>query len=679
MRSRRAQSRPETVVTSLYGSSQALLTRLSCRLTLDRIARLRRATPGKRSAGSQTAQLGGAPSPQAALVLPSLEHARAPEATYLAAEPGVAWRYSCKRTGIPSPWTPAGKPPGLAPQPSKPTWGSRERTAAQALRYGSALRRRGLICDADEQQPGTLASENRHMPTVATPSGHLRDPPEMMHSHAAAVSLGDLDESSKLSKTVVHMGHHGSGGLHYLGWGGGQTLQQNRTNTISSQQLNVYWQPTPEASKQIRSLLSLGVPRRVELRSSPARCTGRRGVVVLCWFYRPTWFSSSLAGACVGDNLSVLHWLTAKVPTARIMSTFDLAIGCQGPLPVRTWTQHVTRSTQEQCRRRRTHRTFTRSQAQAMWPDDSLALASTGPRQASRRPTPGSPPPRSIAIVLPSLTLLYSTMQYGLGLAANSPCPTESIRRVGSRCSACKIDRGLGKRMEQNASHASALLTYLRAIFAQLVDWIQEPVRTAARVSRDVLLLEAHPQDETVVTAHGIPKQGTTLVQSRRAAPARWLNPVAVMSRPRRHGAPNQWNGSNLHGMELMETPLASNSSVPRPGETDSLEALTEALSGNPREGTPQLPDGSVVGILGIAVGHFSPLLHASVSSSVNPGQGEDLFDWATASFVAEVCNCRTTARQVAIRPEGDLVEGLKIGASSPQRHARMQEAAVLL
>ncbi|KAK4094035.1 hypothetical protein Purlil1_1526 [Purpureocillium lilacinum] len=578
------------------------------------------------------------------------------------------------------------------------------------------------------------------MPTVATPSGHLRDPPEMMHlqpgdadrsasqpvihslpervtaltlyhgpfcaardtreewralalpptdrrekdrclaslspgerckpagtvtAHAAAVSLGDLDESSKLSKTVVHMGHHGSGGLHYLGWGGGQTLQQNRTNTISSQQLNVYWQPTPEASKQIRSLLSLGVPRRVELRSSPARCTGRRGVVVLCWFYRPTWFSSSLAGACVGDNLSVLHWLTAKVPTARIMSTFDLAIGCQGPLPVRTWTQHVTRSTQEQCRRRRTHRTFTRSQAQAMWPDDSLALASTGPRQASRRPTPGSPPPRSIAIVLPSLTLLYSTMQYG-------------------------IDRGLGKRMEQNASHASALLTYLRAIFAQLVDWIQEPVRTAAR-------------DETVVTAHGIPKQGTTLVQSRRAAPARWLNPVAVMSRPRRHGAPNQWNGSNLHGMELMETPLASNSSVPSStGHTEAdpyfaangqimqcicvvneprrrLEALTEALSGNPREGTPQLPDGSVVGILGIAVGHFSPLLHASVSSSVNPGQGEDLFDWATASFVAEVCNCRTTARQVAIRPEGDLVEGLKIGASSPQRHARMQEAAVLL
>lgn len=41
--------------------------------------------------------------------------------------------------------------------------------------------------------------------------------------------------------------------------------------------------------------------------------------------------------------------------------------------------------------------------------------------------------------------------------------------------------------MEQNASHASALLTYLRAIFAQLVDWIQEPVRRAARVSRDVL------------------------------------------------------------------------------------------------------------------------------------------------------------------------------------------------
>lgn len=141
------------------------------------------------------------------------------------------------------------------------------------------------------------------------------------------MSLGDLDESSKLSKTVVHMGRHGLGGLHYLGWGGGQTLQQNRTNTISSQQSNVYWQPTPEASKQIRSLLSLGVPRRVELRTSPARCTGRRGVVVLCWFSRPTWFSSSLAGACVGDNLSVLHWLTAKVPTARIMSTFDLAIG----------------------------------------------------------------------------------------------------------------------------------------------------------------------------------------------------------------------------------------------------------------------------------------------------------------------------------------------------------------
>lgn len=93
--------------------------------------------------------------------------------------------------------------------------------------------------------------------------------------------------------------------------------------------------------------------------------------------------------------------------------TFGSA-GCQGPLPVRTWTQHVTRSTQEQCRRRRTHRTFTRSQAQAMWPDDSLALASTGPRQASRRPTPGSPPPTSIAIVLPSLTLLYSTMQYGV-------------------------------------------------------------------------------------------------------------------------------------------------------------------------------------------------------------------------------------------------------------------------